>query len=122
PADVLRGDGAITRHAQLAAEIEQLVLDVDEDVTHLIRQGLGQHQADAGVELIDRAIGLDAGIVLGDTRAVAKPRAAVIAGAGVDLAQPMSHAVTPLSASSAVSDSSCVPRCCIPPPSGKAGR
>src|SRR5690606_39933662 len=80
---------ALPIYAQLAAEIEQLVLDVDEDVTHLIRQGLGQHQADAGIELIDRAIGLDAGIVLGDTRAVAKPRAAVIAGAGVDLAQPM---------------------------------
>ena len=53
--------------------------------------GDAKHHADGAVRLIDRAVGLDAQALLGDARAVAETGAAVIAGAGINLAQAIAH-------------------------------
>ena len=40
---------------ELAAEIEQIVLDVEQVGAHLLGQPLGEQQADVGVEFVDLA-------------------------------------------------------------------
>jgi predicted O-methyltransferase YrrM len=82
--DVIFGDQRYTRHAEFAAEVEQLVLDAGQAVAHGVRQVGAEHQADRAVQLVDRAVGLDAQAVLVHARAVAEPGRALVAGAGVD--------------------------------------
>ena len=70
--------------AQIGAEVEQVVLDPRQHRVRLVRR-VQPGQPDRGVGLVDRAVGGDAGGVLGDPRAVAERGAALIAAAGVDL-------------------------------------
>ena len=86
------GDRFVAGHAQLAAEIEQVVLDFLELSRDRLGQPVdGEHHADAAVQLVDGAVGLDAVAVLSDAAAVAEAGGAGIAGAGVDLAEAVAH-------------------------------
>src|SRR6185437_4436104 len=91
--DVLAGEHASPWNAELAAEIEQVVLDRRETGPDGLREiGRSEHQAQRTVELIDRAVGLDAGVIFRHAAAVAEAGRAVVAGARVDLAEAVSHA------------------------------
>ena len=80
------------RDAQLAAQVEQVVLYFREAAGHGFRQaGHRQHHADRAVGLIDGTVGLDAGVVLAHPGAVTQASRAEVAGAGVDLAEPVTH-------------------------------
>ena len=57
---------------KLAAEVEQVVLHVDQQGADRFRQRLGEQRADARIELVDRADGGDPEAVLVDARAVAQ--------------------------------------------------
>src|SRR5690606_17346117 len=81
----------VARYADLAAELEEVVLDLQEHRRDRIGQRLGEQHADDGVELVDVAHGDDAGIVLARARTVAQSRGAVIAGARRDAAQSLAH-------------------------------
>jgi hypothetical protein len=75
----------VAGNAQLAAEIEQVVLDVGQVGAYLGRQVLGQQQADHRVEFVDIAHRLHAQRVLAGAAAVAQAGGAVVSGAGGDL-------------------------------------
>ena len=82
------------RDAELAPEIEKIVLNLDEAVHDGLRKARdGEDQADGAIGLGDRAIGLNPGVVFGDAAAVTESGGAVVPGAGVDLAQAVSHDV-----------------------------
>ena len=67
------------------------MLDGDQQLTHILRQGLGEQHAQRGVELIDIAQRLNAQMVFGHTRAVTQASAAIVSGAGGDLGQAVAH-------------------------------
>ena len=77
---------------QLAPQVEELVLDlsqhfVEPAVALALVEPLGvehAHQADDGVELVDRAVGHDARRVLRDPLAADQGGLALVAGASVD--------------------------------------
>ena len=74
--------------------VKQSVMNTGQTFMDIRRQvGDSQYHSDGSVRLIDRTVSLDAGMVLGDARAVTEARRAVIAGLRVDLAQAVSHAV-----------------------------
>src|SRR5690606_2327666 len=83
--DVGVGDGGMAGDAQLAAQVEQLVLHRNQQVADVVGQLRGQQQANGRIGLVDGAIGADAVGVLGDPAAVAQPGGSVVAGAGIDL-------------------------------------
>ena len=89
--DVRRGDHRVAGNADFAAEIEQVVLDLEQRFTRLLRNVLGEHGADHRVQLVDVAQRLDAQRVLRNTRAVAEPGGAGVAGARDDFRQAMTH-------------------------------
>src|ERR1019366_1863372 len=79
-------------YRQLAAEIEQVVLDLDQAVLGSgNRQVAGHDDAERAIELIDAAHCLDAQRVLGYAAAVSQPGGAVIAGARDDPGEAMAH-------------------------------
>jgi hypothetical protein len=80
------------RDRQLAAQVEQLVLDVGQQLAHRLGQGLAQQQADVRVELVHIAHGVHAQAVLGHAGVVAQAGGAVVSGAGGDLGQAVGHA------------------------------
>ena len=93
---VERGDGVVLEQRvagdrQLAAEVEQLVLDRHQQVAHVVGQRLGQQHAEVRVELVDVAHRADAPVALGHARAVAESGGAVVAGAGRDLGESIGH-------------------------------
>jgi hypothetical protein len=91
--DVRRLDHAMPGDAQFAAQVEQIVLHLGETAGDRLGQARdAQHHADCAVRLVDRAIGFDPQVLLRYARTVAKAGAAVIAGAGVDLAEAVAHA------------------------------
>ena len=53
-----------------------------------------KYHADGAVGLVDRAVGLDSCIVLGNARSVAETGGAIVAGAGVDLGEAFAHGPT----------------------------
>ena len=75
---------------QLAAEVEQLVLDHHQQLAHVVGQRLGQQHAELRVQLVDIAHRLHAQMVFGHARAVAQAGGAVVAGARGDLRQSLS--------------------------------
>ncbi len=77
--------------AELAAQVEQLVLDGIEQRAHILRQRLAQQQPELRVELIDLAHGVDAQAALAHALVVAQPGGAGVAGAGGDLRQAITH-------------------------------
>jgi hypothetical protein len=81
----------VARDRQLAAEVEELVLDDDEERADVVGKRLGEEDAERRVELVDVAERGDAGVALRDPAAVAEPGRAVVAGAGRDLGQPVRH-------------------------------
>src|SRR5690606_9900747 len=80
-----------TGNAQLAAEVEQVVLDVGERGADRLRQRLALQDADRRIQLVDTAYGLDPRAVLGGPAAVAQPGRTVVAGAGGDRGESESH-------------------------------
>ena len=81
----------VRRRRQLAAEVEQLVLDPFEDLLEPVARGARRRvgveaarQTDDGVELVDLAVALDAGRVLRHARAADQGGRPLVAGAGVD--------------------------------------
>src|SRR5262249_1306083 len=69
-------------HAQVGADVEQVVLDAAQQVR---LGGLqGQEQAEQRVQLVDGAVSGDAWVVLGDAGAVAEAGVAAVAGFGVN--------------------------------------
>jgi hypothetical protein len=77
----------------LAAKVEQVVLDLEQLRCHRCGQVGGQQHADCTVEFVDRAAGLDAPAFLGHAAAVGQSRAAVVAGARHDLREAVAHGV-----------------------------
>ena len=66
----LRHDGI--SEEELAADVEEGVLDVEKAGTHLVLHRMDEDRTDAAVELVDVAEGLNAGGVLFHPRAVAE--------------------------------------------------
>ena len=83
------------RHAQLAAQVEELVLYLHQHRAHIGRHVLAQQQADVGVELIHIPHGVHAQAVFADALIVAQPRGAPVAGAGGDLRESIAHGCCP---------------------------
>jgi hypothetical protein len=81
----------IAGNRQLAAEVEELVLDDDEQLADVVGQGLGEEHAERRVELVDIAERGDAQMALGDAAAVAEAGRAVVAGPRRDLGQAIRH-------------------------------
>ncbi|MPM98871.1 hypothetical protein SDC9_146061 [bioreactor metagenome] len=81
----------IARHGQLAAQVEQLVLDVDQQVAHILGHWLAQQQADMRVQFIHIAHGMRAAAVLGNAGVVSQAGGSVISGAGGDLREAIAH-------------------------------
>ena len=72
--------------SQIGPEVEQVVLDAAEHGVEFAPR-MQARQADRGVGLINRAIGMNSQVVLGPARAVAKPRIALVAGFRVNAIQ-----------------------------------
>jgi len=81
----------VAGNAQLAAEVEQVVLDVGQIRAHVVGQLLRQQHADGRVQLVDIAHRRHAQAVLARSAAVAETGGAVVAGAGGDLREAVAH-------------------------------
>ena len=79
--------------AEFAAQIEQVVLDIEQGGTHAGRNVLAEQQADIRVEFINLADRIDAQAVLGCPAAIAEAGGAGIAGAGDDLREAVALAL-----------------------------
>ena len=65
---------AMTGYAELATEVEQVVLHLGQAVSHPLRYAPdGEHYSERAVDLVDRAVRLDAQRILDGARAIAKP-------------------------------------------------
>jgi hypothetical protein len=73
------------RGGELAADVEEGGLDGGEPASEVVVLDGGGGDAEDGVELVDGAVGLEAGVVLGDAGAAEEAGFAGVAGAGVDL-------------------------------------
>jgi hypothetical protein len=82
-----------TRNRQLAAEVEQLVLDIDQQLAQVLRQRLAQQQTDVGIEFVDIAHRVRAAAVFRDPGIVAQSRGAVVTRTGGYLCQTIAHGV-----------------------------
>lgn len=87
--------------AQLAAQLEQPVLQAGHKGAQagagaVFRPLAGQQQPKAGIGLVHGAERFHAQAVLAHAAAIAKPGAAVIAGAGVNAGQTFAHAAAPV--------------------------
>src|SRR5262249_40238443 len=99
PLDVRVARELMSRNAELATEIEEIVLHLAQHFRDLGRNaGDREHDADRTVQLVDGAVGLYAQAVLRHARAVAEAGRAVVAGACVDLAESMAHRCSAYSA------------------------
>ena len=81
----------MSRDAHLAAEVEQIVLDMSKLGACLCGQFLGEQQADHGIQFIHLAQRMHALAILGNARAVAKTGLPCVAGAGIYLCQAVAH-------------------------------
>ena len=75
-------------HAEVGAEVEEVVLDAPEPGVELARQRMRAREAEHGAELVDGAVGADAQRGLRDAPAIAEARLAGVAAAGVDAVEP----------------------------------
>lgn len=78
----------LQRNREVGSEIEELVLDPRERFAKCGRALRREREPHEGIQLVHGSEGADAGVELGDTRAVAERRLARVAAAGVDLRQP----------------------------------
>ena len=82
----------MSRDAQFAAQLEQLVLHRGEHAAdRFLDNGLGEHGADRAVGFIHGAVGFDASVALWHAAAVTQSGCAVIARSRVDFAEPVAH-------------------------------
>ena len=81
----------VTGHGQLPAQVEQLVLDIDQQLAHIIGQHLAQQQADVRVELVHITHGMGAAAGLGDTGVVTQAGGAIVTGSGRNLGESVAH-------------------------------
>jgi hypothetical protein len=81
----------VTRNRKLSAEVEQIVLHLLQQRSHVGRNFLREHQADGTVQLVDVAERGDARAVLRHPGTVAQAGLAGVAGAGGDLREAMAH-------------------------------
>ena len=66
-------------YAELATEVEQVVLYLRQAVLHPLRYAPdGEHHSERAVDLVDGAVRLDAQRILDGARAIAQPGRAVI--------------------------------------------
>ena len=82
-----------TRNRQLAAEVEELVLDFDKQRAHALGHGLTQQHTDVRVEFVHLTHGVHPQRVFAHARVVAQAGGAVVAGAGGDLCESVAHKV-----------------------------
>src|SRR5258706_29656 len=82
----------VSRDAQLAAEVEQILLYAPERFADVLWDFLGEQHAERRIQLVDVAEGLDARAVLRQARAVAEAGLARVAGARGDLGEAVGHA------------------------------
>ncbi len=75
-------------HAEIGAEVEEVVLDAPEPGVDVTGQRMRAREPEHGAELVDAAVGRDARRGLGDAPAVAEARLAGVAAAGVDAVEP----------------------------------
>src|SRR5258708_35943363 len=95
PIDMRRVDHDVPGDAQLAAEIEQVVLNFGQGSPDFGGQTrVPEYDSYRAIGFIDRAIGFNAQILLGHARAVAEAPAAVIAGARINFAEAVTHDFT----------------------------
>jgi hypothetical protein len=88
---VFFGQQGVSRDGQFAAKIEQIVLDLLQHRSPVVRDLLREHDADGAVQLVDVAERRDARAVLRHAGAVAQARLAGVAGAGGDLREAVAH-------------------------------
>ena len=81
----------VAGNGQLAAQIEQLVLDLDQQRAHIGGHVFAQQQANVGVEFVHIAHGVHAQAVLGYAGVVAQAGGAGVAGSGGDLCESVAH-------------------------------
>jgi hypothetical protein len=74
-----------TGNGQLAAQVEELVLHLHQQLAHASRQFFAEQHADVRVQFVDVAHGMNTQAVLGHACVVAQAGGAVVAGAGCDL-------------------------------------
>ncbi len=84
-------DGGVAGDAQLGTQVEQLVLQMHHQRADILGQRGGKQQAKRSVGFIDGAVGRHPGVVLADALAVAEAGTAVVAGAGIDAREAMTH-------------------------------
>ena len=85
------GDRDVTRDRQLAAQVEEVVLDAREARGDGVRQRLGEKEAQRRIELVDIADRVDTRRILRHARAVAQAGRAGVARARDDLREAMAH-------------------------------
>src|SRR5687767_8651244 len=85
------GHDGMAGHAQLAAQVEEVVLHPGQALLRGGRKILAQEHSDEAVELVDDTHRFDPWRGFRQARAVGKPRRAVVAGARIDLSEPLAH-------------------------------
>ena len=86
PLDIGIVDHRHAGYTKFPAQIEQIVLRLDQRLAHWRRNFLSQHHADRAVELIDGAVSGHPRRILRHTRAIAEARSAVVAGFCINFA------------------------------------
>src|SRR5215212_5582845 len=84
-------EAVMARNRQLAAELEQDVLDAGEQIVDVRTDRFADQEPELAVELVHRADRLDAQAVLGHARAIAQTGLAAVACARIDFRETMSH-------------------------------
>src|SRR5262245_21657503 len=90
PRDLRFGHARAPGNTDVSAEIEEVVLHIDQGIAHLLRQLLHEQHTDHRIELVDFAERSNAWVVLRYARSVAEPRLSGVARARVDLREAVS--------------------------------
>ena len=93
--DVGVGDCGVPGNRQLAAQVEEIVLDAREAVDDGVRQRFGEQETQRRVELVDIADRVDPRRILRHARAVAQARRAGVARARDDFREAVAHGRAP---------------------------
>src|SRR4051812_41673314 len=91
PGDVRFADQRVAGYRQLAAEIEEIVLDRGQRLAERGGKLLREQHAERAVELIDVADRRHASGILRRSRSVGETGRAVVAGTRVDLREALAH-------------------------------
>ena len=81
-----RGFGFLLRFgdAEICAEIEEVVLDVEEDFGDFGGERFGEGETESGIQLVNGAVGDDAGMRLGDPGSITEAGLAFVSGTSVN--------------------------------------